>query len=611
MLNDNENPDILAIGIIKRLKSLVETELFIENFELKNIEYKKIYDDISKYSSIKTKKFSLDLWETHKDFYDNLFKYSNYHFKKILNSDKPKINNLPKSSFAINGLLNILNFLLIILENKKEAYMNEKIKFVISILSGKNKKFINNGIFYEGSLLELKNEYKDIQYKEHNLIEKINLFYKDIALKKFEEIKNDLFDYIKQVFDTSMFNLTENLNEEINKYTKIFNNIYDEEENNKLIKKIDALEKKLKNIKNISNKFKQMKGNCKNAQELIDDCIKNEDYYNCFKEFSSYYYNILNKKIDEKYLLDNILLPSGIYNIDLTNQEELNLIYDIEYNNKYEFNDDRIENKNTFYEKYLEKKEEIKEYKESKNYEKDIMNIINNDIFIKEFYDILNSKSVTYYLNNKRKYDIYNNNVTIIIDKNKEGDENLKEQFQQFLSDTKENFKNFRKLIVIKQLGFKIEGAVDSSMRIFINPILNFSKECNDDERESILKSYLKIILLHELIHLLKFYPINNKYPENTPITPRGKENRQLFIYYLFGMPIIYKINFSQSKEINNKLNWDNIENLKKIFEKNNYFSNNQNKEGEVNLIITHKENGDDNKKIRRTDDFCLWEIIY
>ena len=70
------------------------------------------------------------------------------------------------------------------------------------------------------------------------------------------------------------------------------------------------------------------------------------------------------------WVLDNILLPSGIYNIDLTNQEELNLIYDIEYNNKYEFDDNRIEINNTFYEKYLEKNEEIKEYKESKNYEK-------------------------------------------------------------------------------------------------------------------------------------------------------------------------------------------------------------------------------------------------
>ena len=479
MSNEFENTENLVIGIIKRLKSLVETELFIENIESKKIKYKKIVDEISEYPSIDAKKYSLDLWESNKDFYENLFEYSNYYFKKILNVDKPKINNLPKSSFAINGLLNLLNYLLTILENKKEAYMNEKIKFIINILceilTGKSKTIINNGEFYEGSILELKTIYKDIQYNEYELIKKTNIFYKDKALKKIEEVKNDLFDYIIQIFETSTFNLTEKLNNEIN--TKMINN-ESNEENNKTIEELNVLENKLKNIKQIFAKFKQMKENCKNTQELIENCIKNEDYYNCFKEFSSYYYNYLNKKIDKQYLLDNILLPSGIYNIDLTNQEELNLIYDIEYNNKYEFDDNRIEINNTFYEKYLEKKEEIKEYKESKNYENEIINIINNDNFMKEFYNILNSKSVTYYLNNKRKYDTYNNNVTIILDENKEGDENLKEQFQQFLSDIKVNFVNFRKLIIIKQLGFKIKSTIDSSMRIFINPVLNFSKEC-------------------------------------------------------------------------------------------------------------------------------------
>ena len=39
-----------------------------------------------------------------------------------------------------------------------------------------------------------------------------------------------------------------------------------------------------------------------------------------FKKFPSYLYSKpINKKIDEKYILDNILLPIGIYNIDLIN----------------------------------------------------------------------------------------------------------------------------------------------------------------------------------------------------------------------------------------------------------------------------------------------------
>jgi hypothetical protein len=85
------------------------------------------------------------------------------------------------------------------------------------------------------------------------------------------------------------------------------------------------------------------------------------------------------------------------------------------------------------------------------------------------------------------------------------------------------------------------------------------------------------------------------------------KENEQLFIYYLFGQPIIYKINYLQSKKINNILNWEHTEYLKKIFESNNYLLDN--KKGEVNLLITYKENN--NKKIKRFDDFCLWKILY
>ena len=81
--------------------------------------------------------------------------------------------------------MNLLDFLLRILEIKKDAYRNDKIKFIINILceilTDKNKKILNNNIFYEGSIFELKNNYKDVIYNVHNkLIEKMNIIYKDI-----------------------------------------------------------------------------------------------------------------------------------------------------------------------------------------------------------------------------------------------------------------------------------------------------------------------------------------------------------------------------------------------------------------------------------------------
>ena len=182
MLKEINNPDKLAIEIIKRIKSLVEIKLFIQNIKEKKNIYKKIINDIIEYPSNHTKKFSLELWESNNDFYENLFEYSNSQFKKVLDIDKPKLNYLPKSSFAINGLLNLLDFLLRILEIKKDAYRN---KFIINILceilTGKNKKILNNIIFYEVSIFESKNNYKDVIYNEQNkLIEKMNIIYKDI-----------------------------------------------------------------------------------------------------------------------------------------------------------------------------------------------------------------------------------------------------------------------------------------------------------------------------------------------------------------------------------------------------------------------------------------------
>ena len=43
-----------------------------------------------------------------------------------------------------------------------------------------------------------------------------------------------------------------------------------------------------------------------------------------------------------------------------------------------------------------------------------------------------------------------------------------------------------------------------------------------------ILKSTLIIILIHELIHLLNFYPVDNTYPLFMPITSKERENRNV-----------------------------------------------------------------------------------
>ena len=171
-------------------------------------------------------------------------------------------------------------------------------------------------------------------------------------------------------------------------------------------------------------------------------------------------------------------------------------------------------------------KEEI-DYVKEKTYENEINSILKDDEFIKKFFTILCSKSVTSYLKSVIKYDddnkySYSAKITEIsdnIDENSlfdleaEGDIYLGRQFKEFLNNYQDNYDRFRNLIVIKELAYKIPSCTDPSMRIFINPKLHFSKEAleNEKQRNSILTSALIILLVHEVAHLLKYYPIKDK----------------------------------------------------------------------------------------------------
>ena len=78
----------------------------------------------------------------------------------------------------------------------------------------------------------------------------MNIIYKDKALKKIDEIKKDLFDYSIQIFRMSIYNLTENIYNEINECTKIINNNLNEENEEIISKmKLKILNKNLMTLK--------------------------------------------------------------------------------------------------------------------------------------------------------------------------------------------------------------------------------------------------------------------------------------------------------------------------------------------------------------------------
>ena len=314
----------------------------------------------------------------------------------------------------------------------------------------------------------------------------------------------------------------------------------------------------------------------------------------------------------QKFILENILLPFKLFDIDCNKEENIQIIYNVNYNEDEIFQENSFFG-NTFYEQFLKIKKEI-EYISLKNYKEEIIDLIYKDNkFMEDFFEIIKSEPISFYLNSKMKYDNSNKFLVEFLDENndiQDYDKCLKKQFEQFLKDFNMDYDKFRKIIIIQEIAYKIPAFTSPSMRIFINPKLQFSEEVKNDKAQmkSILKSALIIILIHELIHLLNFYPIDDTYPLFMPITPKERENGKCLIYYLFGNDTIYKINYSQSCLINNINTWKKKDDLKKIFknDKNIEFYNN-NKKGEIDLYITIPDNENEKEIQKRKTDYCFW----
>ena len=114
---------------------------------------------------------------------------------------------------------------------------------------------------------------------------------------------------------------------------------------------------------------------------------------------------------------------------------------------------------------------------------------------------------------------------------------------------------------------------------LFIKKSNLFLEKENKDIKKKILSSYLIILLIHEIIHLLKFLKKSNfEKIEDLPSTPNGKEGGEMFINYLFGNPIITKIKEYQSDKILDINNWKDLSKLRDIFQ----INLNEHKDGNV-----------------------------
>lgn len=610
-----------AIKIVKTIKTIVETVL-------EDIENKKSFNELFPYcfpflggGSKENRELNLELFDNSTEYYKDLLKYFNYYLRSFYITQKKNIV-LFKSTFAITNFSSLTDLLLEILKNNEQSYKDDIIKFDITILCGifaeKNRRLIDSDSFFLICVNELKRRFNK-SIETNDFIKKLDNHYKLKASKILQKVKGNLYNYIKRGF-------YEYLKIKENKKTK-------DKSQEKLNKEYEELEL----MKKTFNKFQEVEDLATDLNFLKKFCLN--ECYTYFLEYSKYLTKVLGYDMDEekqKSIFDNFILPFGVLDIEI-NEKNAKIICQIKYN-ECEGPDDILYLDSVFYQQFINIRKEI-DFISVNNYKTEIENLIYKDNnFMINFYSIITSEPVSSYLKSGRKYDKKNPYlVHFIIDgkidnKNKsfvnylndieekndlenkkmeEPEQCLKSQYEQFLKDITNNFEKFRNLIRIKELCYKIPALCGPSMRIFINPILEFSEEAKNDEaqRKSILKSALIILLVHEIAHLLKYYPVEKKYPSTMPSTPNGRENGKCLIYYLFGTDLICKINYNQSCEINNIRNWNDIKFLKKIFKNEHQNSLYNNKLGELDFYFSNKEDDNDDKKMKKQkkNEYCFW----
>ena len=592
---NNLNPEEIsniAIGIVQDVKILVE------NIFLKDID--EAFQYLSEYYkdyllSCKEKSYGLDLFDNPNLFYKQLQSYSHTHIRLLID-DKQSLKELKNNfnnSFLLTNFSILTDLLLEILKSEKNAYKENIIKSDISILietiTSKATRITNSNTLFYCFINELKEKFnikKEIVNSE--FIKKMNESFKVKANEKLLTIKSEIFEHILKFASKIILQYNREIEDELPNAEKTKN-----------YSKID-------NLLVEKNKISKFYNEIKNNKELYkDDLIKIRNksmelnIYSCFEYYSKILLenNSEYKECTGQYILENILLPFKINDIDLNKDEEIKIVYNIPSDFLFEPKDKYY---NTFLGKYIEIKEELK-YVQQRNYEKEITEIINDDNFIKGFFQIISNDIISSFFQAKIKF---GKDYGVEFVENDEFDIFLKDNYLKFINDINKNYNKFRDFIIIKQICYKIPAMTDSTMRIYINPIYEISENIQKDpiQLKSVLKSAILILLIYELFYFLKAYSSENEIRNYYSMTPRETKSGKYLIFYLFNTCFIKSINLSQASIINESSTWNNLNILRKIFENNDVTPI---KEGDtLDLYLDEK---DEEIYLEKRTEYCLW----
>ena len=583
----------IAIKIVKDIKYIVET---IVSKSIKDA-YKELNSCYKDYIFSKDEKsYSLNLFNDDNLFYQELYSYCNSIIKEISES-KMKIENLKikfNNSFAIINFSILTDLLIDIMQTIDQAYMDNIIKSDISILvdiiSLKTERIINSSTLFLCFINELKNKYMK-ETEDNQFVKDMNIYFNQKAKEKLKHIKVKIYEHIVQVALDIMHKYQNDIDTKIENADKT--NDYSEIQ-------------KILDQKKIVRTFRE---DIQNNSEIYENDI-NKLKEKCFDEKILPCFMYYSQKLSEskKYgsckkedILNNIILPFQINEINTENDDDIKIVCNIPDSCQIE---PKKNISDTFLGYYLDAKKEL-DYTKQQNYENEIKEIIKDDSFIKEFFAIITSKPLDQYFKSKIKFLDGEYNFEFIT----EGDFDifLKDHYNKFIKDMKNDYQKFRDLIIIKQICYKIPTMTDSSMRIYINPIYQIKGDLKTDEikRKSVLKSALFILLVHELAHLLKAYDSSIVgWQKKYPITPREKESGRCLIYYIFHVGIVISINYEQSLIVNNPSNWEDLDKMRNIFEKTNDSSLNTDNQLDFYLI---DENENNEPEFGSKNEYCFW----
>ena len=343
-------------------------------------------------------------------------------------------------------------------------------------------------------------------------------------------------------------------------------------------------------IKDNIIKIEQLKDNIKNIIdkdicELKMEEIKEEN--NKFKDYLNrnfLYKSVLN--LNKKNIYDIILFLDLLEQTDLISQRNLDNAFK-EYKNNFILS---VRNINSI------------DY----NYFYDLISDIK---FYNEIIAILKSKSISKYLNGYRYYEEVSKKNKKNINIYEVKFVNEKEEFIEYFSNeykllmdylTDSSF--FMNLFRLKFLPSGIRAFVNYNLKIIFNSLYYaFNDNIKDSNKKIIFKAAFKIIIVHEIVHILKYLKKDVDFNE-MPSTPRKREGGKMLINYLFGIPVIKCITLEEAKKINNITYWDDVEKLQTIFQKENELSETDENERKisdhVDLYFTGEEIEDDDDRI-------------